>query len=155
MNSFGFHEIDWIPEVYVGRFPASNATELEIMVNKTIKYESDPFIGEWMNRMLLAGAISLLSPLEDEAVLTTFIANNYTTGEMNFTSLHRTESSFDPPVPLLPNRLESLNSTNINSEMELGYSTVIIASHGLNSDFRDYYGKIFNATQAENVNSIM
>ena len=45
-NSFGFDEISWIPEVYVGRLPANDAYELGIMVNKTLKYEKDPEIGD-------------------------------------------------------------------------------------------------------------
>ncbi|MFX1480498.1 MAG: C25 family cysteine peptidase, partial [Promethearchaeota archaeon] len=57
-NSQGKDEINWVPEVYVGRFPASTALELEIMVNKSLNYEKNPYMGEWMNQMLLAGGIS-------------------------------------------------------------------------------------------------
>ena len=153
-NTYSLDEIEWIPEVYVGRLPASTATELEIMVNKTLKYEIDPFVGEWMNKMLLAGALSSSSPLEDEAVLTTYISNNYTSNEMNFTHLHRESSSFDPPMPSLPNRQEDLTSTNIQTELDLGYSTAIIASHGIFSFFQDNYGNIFTESQAGNLNNI-
>ncbi|MHA2430619.1 MAG: C25 family cysteine peptidase [Promethearchaeota archaeon] len=51
-NKNGIDEIEWTPEVYVGRLPAGSATELEIMVNKSLKYETAPNIGNWMNRML-------------------------------------------------------------------------------------------------------
>ncbi len=149
-NLYGLDEISWIPEVYVGRFPANDANELEIMVNKTLKYESNPEIGNWMNKMLLAGAISGLSPLEDEAVLTTYIWSNYALNEMEFTHLHITTSPFDPPVPPAPNRQEGLTGTNILAEMNLGYSTVIIASHGIYTNFQDISGiKIFTASQAD------
>jgi len=57
-NAYGLDEISWTPEVYVGRLPADNAHELEIMINKTLKYETNPEVGDWMNRMLLAGGIS-------------------------------------------------------------------------------------------------
>jgi hypothetical protein len=153
-NLYGLDEISWIPEVYVGRFPANDANELEIMVNKTLKYESDPFIGNWMNRMLLAGAISDLSPLEDEAVLTTYIWSNYVLNEMEFTHLHRTASPFDPPIPPGPNRQEGLTSTNIRDEMNLGYSTAIIASHGIYTYFQDTTGvQIFTSSQADSLNN--
>ena len=145
----GLDEIEWIPEVYVGRFPAINGVQLEIMVNKTIKYESNPFMGDWMNKMLLAGAISSSTPLEDEAVLTTYIWSNYIPNDMEFTHLHRTASSFDPPTPPLPNRQEGLTRTNIFTEMNLGYSTAIIASHGYYSYFKDNYGDVFTASQAK------
>ncbi|MGQ4875676.1 MAG: C25 family cysteine peptidase, partial [Promethearchaeia archaeon] len=44
-NSNGVDEIDWYPEVYVGRLPADSKSELETMVNKSLKYETDPQIG--------------------------------------------------------------------------------------------------------------
>ena len=92
-------EISWIPEVYVGRLPASNPSELSAMINKTLKYETDPFLGNssnsWMNRMLLAGGVSsyyqydpdpkLLITNEDEARLTEYIWQNYVISEKNFT----------------------------------------------------------------------
>ncbi|KKL96989.1 hypothetical protein LCGC14_1838970 [marine sediment metagenome] len=146
-SSDGLDEIDWVPDVYVGRFPANNSFELENMVNKTVKYESNPFIGDWMNKMLLAGAIS--GPQEDEAVLTTYIWSNYIPNDMEFTHLHRTGSSFDPPTPPIPNRQEGLSSTNVKTEMNLGYSTAIIASHGYYSYFKDNYGDVFTASQAK------
>ncbi|MFX0180351.1 MAG: C25 family cysteine peptidase [Candidatus Hodarchaeota archaeon] len=129
-NKNGKDEIEWIPEVYVGRLPADTATELELMVNKTLKYETDPNIGNWMNRMLLAGGISLYSPAEDEARLTEYIWTNYVLSEMNFTHLHQTTSSFDPTSPPPPNNESILNSNNFDTHFDLGYSTVFFAGHG-------------------------
>ena len=122
-------EISWIPEVYVGRLPASNPTELSVMINKTLKYETDPYVGDWMNKMLLAGGISSYSPPEDEARLTEYIWENYVIDEVNFTHLAKTTSSFTPTIPLSPNSLGSLNSTSFRDEFDSGYSTVIIAGH--------------------------
>ncbi len=156
-NNINKDEIEWIPDVYVGRFPANDKNELEIMINKSLKYEINPEIGDWMNRMLLAGAVSSLSPnLEDEAVLTKYIWNNYVLNEIEFTHLHKEYSPYDPPVPPAPNRQEDLTSTNINSELNnLGYSTVIIASHGFVTDFTDVSeGSIYTASQASSANNI-
>ncbi|MEX2724960.1 MAG: C25 family cysteine peptidase [Candidatus Freyarchaeota archaeon] len=52
-----FGEIDWTPELYVGRLPASNHTELETMINKTLTYEIEiaNYIGEWMKTAVFAG----------------------------------------------------------------------------------------------------
>jgi len=122
-------EISWVPEVYVGRLPADNPYELSLMINKTLKYETDPFMGDWMNKMLLAGGISLYSPPEDEARLMEYIWKNYVVDEMNFTHLAKTTSSFTPTIPLPPNSLGSLSSTSFRTEFNSGYSTVIIAGH--------------------------
>jgi len=126
-------EVSWIPEVYVGRLPASNPSELLTMINKTLKYETDPYVGDWMNKMLLAGGVSSYEnpsdPDEDEARLTEYIWENYVINEMNFTHLAKTTSSFTPNVPLPPNSLGSLNNTSFRNEFNSGYSTVIIAGH--------------------------
>ena len=122
-------EISWVPEVYVGRLPADNPYELSVMINKSLKYEEDPYPGDWMNKMLLAGAISSTSPPEDEARLTEYIWENYVIDEMNFTHLAKTTSSFTPSIPLYPNTLNALNATSFVTEFNSGYSTVIIAGH--------------------------
>ena len=129
-NKNGKDEIEWIPEVYVGRLPADSATELELMVNKTLKYETSPNIGNWMNRILLAGGVSDYSPAEDEARLTEYIWTNYVLSEMNFTHLHQTTSSFDPTSPPPPNNESILDSNNFDTHFDLGYSTVFFAGHG-------------------------
>jgi len=50
-------EIDWTPELYVGRIPVSSIDELESFVNKTLTYEQYLYLysGEWTGNVLLAG----------------------------------------------------------------------------------------------------
>ncbi|MFX1343857.1 MAG: C25 family cysteine peptidase [Promethearchaeota archaeon] len=126
-NSFGIDEISWIPEVYVGRFPANDAYELEIMVNKTLKYETNPEIGDWMNRMLLAGGISDFpvggsTDGEYESRLTNYIIQNYAKSVLNYTHLIKEEGN--------------LTHSILKSYFNNGSSTVIMAGHG---DPTSYY----------------
>jgi hypothetical protein len=155
-NDNGIDEITWVPDVYVGRLPADSANELSIMINKTLKYETDPFMGDWMNKMLLAGGISSYTPAEDEARLTEYIWQNYTASEMNFTHLTKTTSSFTPSVPPPPNLLNPLTATSFITEFNLGYSTVIIAGHGRPDLITDASGTRFydngDALSSSNVN---
>jgi hypothetical protein len=131
-NDNGKDEIEWTPEVYVGRLPANSTNELEIMINKTLKYETNPTIGAWMNRMLLAGGISDVagsgSPPdpdgEDESRLTTYIWQQYTSKEMGFKHLEA-HTYYVPPPPKY-----TLSQANLVSDFHSGYSTVIIAGHG-------------------------
>jgi hypothetical protein len=44
---------DWLPDMYVGRFPANTAEEAEIMVQKTIDYESKSTIDGWSRNVFL------------------------------------------------------------------------------------------------------
>ena len=121
-NLYGLDEISWDPEVYVGRFPANNALELEIMVNKTLKYESDPNVGNWMNRMLLAGGISDYPSGEDpdgeyESRLTSYIIEYYLKTSMSYT--HLVEEA------------HNLTQAALNNSFNDGYTTVLMAGHGL------------------------
>lgn len=137
-NSQGRDEINWVPEVYVGRLPASTPLELEIMVNKTLNYEKNPFIGEWMNQMLLAGGISSYTPPEDETRLSTYILQNYIQSKMNYTHLCEYTSSYTPPDPK-----EALNHGIFLDHFNAGYSTVFFAGHGNpNNFFRNPSGGI-------------
>ncbi|MFX1380237.1 MAG: C25 family cysteine peptidase, partial [Promethearchaeota archaeon] len=121
-NAYGVDEISWDPEVYVGRFPANTPQELEIMVNKTLKYEKEPLIGNWMNSMLLAGGISDYPSGSDpngeyESRLTSFIIENYAKYELNYT--HLVEEA------------GNLTQVNLRNNFNNGYSTVLMAGHGI------------------------
>lgn len=152
-NAQGIDEIDWTPEVYVGRFPARTATELEQMVNKTIKYESDPYIDDWMNQMLLAGVISdttLDAPPdgEDEARLTEYIWQNYVYPEMTFTHLYL-NTSYDVNESI--GNVEKIKSgDDFRDEFNKGYSTVIFAGHGSPTTYssRGLINTIYTQNQA-------
>jgi len=120
-NDYNLDEISWIPDVYVGRFPADDATELEIMVNKTLKYETTPDLGDWMNRMLLAGGVSSYSVYGDpsgeyESLLTNYIIENYASSVLNYTHLVEEDGN--------------LNRPNLITYFNNGYSTVLMAGHG-------------------------
>ncbi len=55
-------EEDFLPEVAVGRFPFSNADELENMIHKTISYQINPVLGE-LDKSLFAGEWLLDDPI--------------------------------------------------------------------------------------------
>ncbi|MFX1398760.1 MAG: C25 family cysteine peptidase [Promethearchaeota archaeon] len=134
-NSNGVDEIDWTPEVYVGRLPASNVAELEAMIDKILEYEKNPSLGDWMNRMLLGGGISSFASGditdEDEARLTDYIWENYVETEMNFTHLYRTTSSYDVNTDVdSSDNLTLLTSNNFDTYFDQGFSTAIFAGHG-------------------------
>ncbi len=149
-------EISWIPEVYVGRLPANNPLELSLMINKTLNYEKAMNIGNWMNRMLLAGGISSYNPPEDEARLTEYIWQNYVLSDMNFTHLTKTTSSFSPTAPPLLNQLGGLNNTSFRNNLNSGYSTIIFAGHGDPTRFTDATSENFysntDALSSTNIN---
>jgi len=50
-------ELDFEPEVYVGRLPADNEVQMQQLVHRILAYEKRPTIGPWMSHALFAGAI--------------------------------------------------------------------------------------------------
>ena len=50
-------EYDYIPEIYVGRIPANNETEMKSLIERTINYEKKPVVGKWMEKAFFGGAI--------------------------------------------------------------------------------------------------
>ncbi len=48
---------DFLADLFVGRFPAANASELDVMVAKTVGYESSPLLTDtsWYRRALMVG----------------------------------------------------------------------------------------------------
>ncbi len=140
-NLYRYDEISWVPEVYVGRFPADTVEELEIMVNKTLKYEMNPYNEIWMNRMLLAGGVSSYSPQEYESRLTSYIIQNYVNLEMNSTHLVEEEGNLTRPELCL--------------QFNNGYSTVIMAGHGdPTAYFRNPNTKGYTDTDARSSSNI-
>ena len=49
-------EVDFTPELYVGRFPASDGNQLDLMVQRTLTYEVSPGNG-WTGSMLLVDGL--------------------------------------------------------------------------------------------------
>jgi len=52
-----FDEGDWTPELYVGRAPVDNITQLDQWVARQVAYERSPPAGLWARRAILAGAL--------------------------------------------------------------------------------------------------
>ncbi|MFC1713745.1 C25 family cysteine peptidase [Candidatus Poribacteria bacterium] len=45
---------DILPDMFIGRIPAENVEEADNVVDKIIRYESNPYRGQWQSRILLA-----------------------------------------------------------------------------------------------------
>jgi peptidase C25-like protein len=125
-------ELDYIPEVALGRFPVDNIQELYNMMNKTINYEKALNSGDWMNRYLAVSGISDY-PYgddvngEDEAVLNDYIIENYAASQMNITHLYESTSYF---TPTNPNITQKLYTYGMRAHINFGVSIAVYAGHG-------------------------
>jgi hypothetical protein len=60
-------EEDWTANVYVGRLPVDNLTEVNISVNKIMDYELSPPIGDWSSSGLFCSALMDVPNIIDDS----------------------------------------------------------------------------------------
>ncbi|NHZ87233.1 MAG: hypothetical protein GWP19_15395, partial [Planctomycetia bacterium] len=87
-----FDEEYWIPNISVSRFPVSNKSELQIIVNKTM-YHHNRGINNWDNNSLLIGGAEAGFRYQSEAMVNK-IKNNGTFLSRLYTSPSIPDSSF-------------------------------------------------------------
>ncbi len=135
-------EIDWYPEINVGRFPGKTIADIEKMVNKTVYYETAQNPGEWMNSMFLAAAIQDLPDQSDldgeqEVWLANQIIEESVEGNINHTL--RAEST---------QWGSNLTQNDFENEFNLGQSIVFFAGHGGPTSFNGVGTTIFTSSAA-------
>jgi len=129
----GTPELDYYPELYVGRFPVDNSVELALIVNKTMSYEQILNPGDWMGRYLAISGISdnvgTLGDTdgEDEAVLNQYILDTYVEGNMDWIHTLEHTSAYEP---LNDSRVVDLSATYVKDAFNEGQSIVVYAGHG-------------------------
>ena len=102
---------DLMPDIMLGRLPANNEAELNIMIDKTIQYEKKPLYGEWSNNaLLMLGTIESMHEdiehLRDEY----WLLAGYNVSEVS--------------------ALDGGNAVDVNSELNRGQHIVYYAGHG-------------------------
>jgi len=55
---------DLLPDVALGRLPAGNSTEAQVMINKVLTYEKAPYVvsDDWYHQSVLIAQSSYLGP---------------------------------------------------------------------------------------------
>ncbi|MEM3526328.1 MAG: C25 family cysteine peptidase, partial [Candidatus Jordarchaeaceae archaeon] len=139
-------EIDWIPELYVGRLPASTKTELENMINKTLTYEISigNWIGDWMQKAVFAGGqISASNDIQGWRIKN-YISNYVFPKELNIDFINLFYDSI--------RGYDNLTFANFNDTVNSGCAIINLCSHGsptsvIRSEGGIYY---YNYGAAEN-----
>lgn len=129
----GEKELDYDPELYVGRFPASNIDELTNIIEKTIYYEKGLNAGDWMGRYVsISGLSNGPNPEENdtdgehEGVVSQYIIDNYIEGNMDW--VHYYENSYYTPIE--DSRVSTLTRSKALTAINNGASIIAYAGHG-------------------------
>jgi len=130
-------ELDYNPEVYVGRFPVDNTLELYNLFNKTMNYEAGIYAGDWMHKYLALSGISD-APFsgdedgEDEAILNQYILDNSVNDSMDWTHMMDYTEFY---TPLDSENVMNLTKTTAIEAINNGTSMIVYAGHGSPSSF--------------------
>ncbi|RLI65441.1 MAG: hypothetical protein DRO88_04565 [Promethearchaeia archaeon] len=135
----GEPEVDYYPELYVGRFPVDNVVELEQMMEKTMHYEKALTTGDWMHRYLAISGISDPASQfsddkdgEDEAILNQYILDNFVQDQMEWRHLEEHTSAYIPPDDP---RIEPLTKSGVIDAINQGQAIIVYAGHGSPTSF--------------------
>ena len=131
-NASYIPELDYDPEVYVGRFPVDNISELHDLFNKTMNYEAGINSGDWMNKYLALSGISdypTSSDLdgEDEGILNQYILDNFVGDSMEWMHMLDHTSYY---TPVESERVMDLTKTTALEAINNGTSIIVYAGHG-------------------------
>ena len=125
-----FDGMDYYSDIYVGRYPIAvhETSELDIMIEKAIQYNTAPVSGDWQTRALLMGA--LLFPTHPE-------------GDWRFGSKYCDSiASFFPADWEWDTVYEDTTGYHPNNQLELfnqGTAITTYVAHGLPAGFYWYY----------------
>ena len=148
--------VDYTPNLYVGRLPANSAANAKMLVDEVLKYEMDPYIGSWMNKAILGGALYDLPNIignwstragdgfyewwQDNGKEATDVVQGYIPGYMNIKTLYDynvTPVGNNPPAYYGGNYTtakDELNQVSFTQQFNLGAALIDTASHAWVSD---------------------
>lgn len=146
--SEGIDELDFYPDIALGRLPCRNGNELKTIIDKIIKYETSSSIGEWFNRFIVAGG----DPLND-------FSTNYPEGEIlgdhiieNYMSDFQTVRLYGSYKNINNDMVPKFN--NIIRELEVGCGFFLLDAHGSPARTATYWPGDFNQNNMINCLSV-
>ncbi len=86
--------VDLLPELAVGRFPVSNSTELQNMVNKSVTYQTTPIATD-MNKPLFLGELLMDTPLTLGQDYLNLLIDNHTDNGYTTSGIPSAENTID------------------------------------------------------------
>ncbi|MGB2696872.1 MAG: C25 family cysteine peptidase [Candidatus Zixiibacteriota bacterium] len=110
-------EVDMYPDVFVGRVPANNPSQVFYFINKTLEYEVTP-PADYMLNILLTGEVLWASPYTPGGVLKDYIDSAYI------------PDRFDSTITKLYQSLGNLNLNSFRDAFNSGQNIINHYGHG-------------------------
>ena len=136
--------VDGVPDIFVGRIPASTTGEAEDILGKLMEYEGDVrFSEEWFMRVLLLGT----DPFKEYAgaegeIVKDYIEDNFIWANFSYTKLYETYGT--------------LTREAVRSHIDSGYGFVNFMGHGsVGSWYLGSGGSYYSSDAASQTNGYM
>ncbi len=132
--------LDYHPEVYVGRLSANSYSELKFLADRIVQYESAPPDGDWFGTALMAGAQLFFDEDWDNDSQPDYLGGDYNrfTHFIDKTVLNNSNTNWSTyymgeTQGLVPTKYsvnESISEEGLVAQLNHGYSIGAIAGHG-------------------------
>lgn len=130
-------DLDFYPDVYVGRLACRNIFEVFTVVHKIIHYESTPIDPSWYNRMVVVGGDSFNDSMfgtnwaEDELICDMLLSHMDDVEPVRLYATNKENDSVYTPL-----------TTNILREINAGCGFLVFAGHGCPYEwFTNWHGE--------------
>jgi hypothetical protein len=143
--------IDMAPEIYISRAPIRTAEHINAFVNKTLAYETNPPIFNYVKNILLTGTNMFNDPngagesdahWKSEQMYSTYILPYWTNSVKT--------RFYDSDTDFLGGANYNLTATNLQTVLNNGYHFVHMATHGGQTAWSMETGSSYNTTNAQN-----
>lgn len=112
--------VDFVPDVYVGRLACMVKSEVKTIVDKIVTYENTVAGGDWFNRMVVAGGDTYDKSIEG--------GTDYNEGEVVTGEALKIMSGFTPVKIWMS--LGNLTTENMKEQISKGCGFLFFAGHG-------------------------
>ncbi|MHA1521461.1 MAG: C25 family cysteine peptidase [Promethearchaeota archaeon] len=138
-GDYDHDEFDYHAEVYVGRLTANDTSEMGMLVDNIISYETDPPEGDWIGRALYGGTILFYSEDWDDDDEADYLAGDYNrfnhmvndtldNMDVNWTTNFLAETEGLVPTNYYNDSL--ISEDNLIYALDAGNSIGVICGHG-------------------------
>jgi hypothetical protein len=122
-------EVDMLPEVFVGRAPASSVAQAETFVRKILAYEKNP-PADYILTMLFAAEILWSSPFTDQGIAKDRIDEEFVPYRFDITKLYQRDGNESPATVLAA---MNLGKHIINHDGHAWYDVLQVGSGQINN----------------------
>jgi hypothetical protein len=137
-------DVDFFPDVYIGRIPCSSSEEIETVLTKIIEYENNAYGQSWLKNLILCGGDTSPWFYEENIWLLILLSKGLIhrrafEGEYTCNKVAEILNDYNPvkcySTGFINPKIKSLTVKNINDAINMGGSFFLYVGHGFGTAF--------------------